>query len=263
VPGPIDEFCESLRSDLHARRVKARAELERLHQLVDELGLAREAALVAAFASSVNLRVPVYKGATPATIHARLAAAVEALTEARSSGHPSPPVPANATVPSAVVSAPSSLFSTPALPTTPSRVPTAVPTPSPAATSAPQPSEPGSVGTPRWPTLERLVGDAPIVVVGGSRGEKLAWLPSSLRAKVEWIETTRQGTHAIGNLAQRIRQRRVLALIVLDGVVGHKHSEPLVTAAREVKIPTAYANKGGTGALARAFTQLEKMVGAP
>ncbi len=105
--------------------------------------------------------------------------------------------------------------------------------------------------------------DGPIVVVGGSRGDKVAWLPPALRAAVEWIETTRQGTHAIGNLAQRIRQHRVLALIVLDGVVGHKHSEPLVAAAREVKIPTAYANKGGTGALARAFTQLEKMVGAP
>src|SRR5690606_39524209 len=64
--------------------------------------------------------------------------------------------------------------------------------------------------------------------------------------------------YAIGNLAQRIRQRRVSALIVLDAAVGHKHSDPLVSAAREVRIPTTYAHKGGVAALARAFTQDRK-----
>lgn len=256
VAGPIDEFCESLRSELHARRAKSRAELEHLRQLVHELELARESAFVAAFAAPLNLRVPPHSGASESVIHSRLLNAVQALNEAAPPGAPR----GAASSPSASSPAPTAPVAS-ARPA-PSKAVDLRPTPERAGSNTQLPKADQGAAEP-FPTLQRLGRQAPIVVVGGSRGEKLAWLPLPLRQTVEWIETTRQGTHAIGNLAQRIRQRRVLALIVLDGVVGHKHSEPLVAAAREVKIPTAYANKGGTGTLARAFTQLEKMVGAP
>lgn len=251
VPGPIDEFCESLRSELHARRAKSRAELENIRQLVHELELAREAAFVSAFAAPLKLRVPAHTGASASAIHSRLLSAVEALSEA-----------ASRVSPSGATAASHSAADRSAQATLPSTALGALPK-SAVASAAQQPSPEQEGGPQPFPTLQRSSSEGPIVIVGGCRGEKLGWLPLPLRQTVEWIETTRQGTHAIGNLAQRIRQRRVLALIVLDGVVGHKHSEPLVAAAREVKIPTAYANKGGTGALARAFTQLEKMVGAP
>lgn len=102
----------------------------------------------------------------------------------------------------------------------------------------------------------------PLVIVGGlAKLEKLQLFPEDLRACVEWIETTRQGTHAIGNLANRIRHHRVSALILLDGLVGHRHTDPLVSAARDAGIVAVYAGKGGQAALSRALGQVEKMLG--
>jgi hypothetical protein len=92
----------------------------------------------------------------------------------------------------------------------------------------------------------------PIVVVGGA-GRKATSLPRELEERLEWIDTTRQGTVAIGNLTQRIRSGRVGALVLLEGLVGHRHSEPLVAAAREASIPLVYAGKGGRAALDRAL----------
>ncbi len=101
----------------------------------------------------------------------------------------------------------------------------------------------------KMPAREHLL---PIVVVGGV-GRKATSLPRELEERIEWIDTERQGTVAIGNLTQRIRSGRVGALVLLEGLVGHRHSEPLVGAARESGIPLAYAGKGGRAALDRAL----------
>lgn len=230
MPGAIDDFCEALRSELHAKKLKSQADLERIKELVANLEGARQAGLVQSFAASRGLRAPAYMGPSGTSVAQLLLAAVQSLAELQ----PASP-------------APSVSVATP-------------PPPPPAA----KPNNVASNG-PRspWPQLLKESETGPIVVVGGSpRPDKLDHTLGDLAPRVEWIETSRQGTHAIGNLAQRIRQRRVSALIVLDAAVGHKHSEPLVSAAREVKIPTTYAHKGGVAALARAFTLLEKMVGA-
>jgi hypothetical protein len=99
----------------------------------------------------------------------------------------------------------------------------------------------------------------PLVVVGGvPRPERARALPKSVAERIEWIDTTRQGTVAIGNLTQRLRARRVGGLVLLEGVVGHRHSDPLVSAARDGGVPVAYAGKGGKGALERALAELIK-----
>jgi hypothetical protein len=96
-----------------------------------------------------------------------------------------------------------------------------------------------------------------LVVVGGvARMERVSFAPREVRDTIEWIDTTRHGTHAIGNLAQRIRARRVGALVMMEGLVGHRHSEPVVGAARVASVPVAYAGKGGRNSLARAFLTL-------
>jgi hypothetical protein len=99
----------------------------------------------------------------------------------------------------------------------------------------------------------------PLVVVGGvPRPERARALPREVADRIEWIDTTRQGTVAIGNLTQRLRARRVSGLVLLEGMVGHRHSEPLVHAARDGGVPIAYAGKGGKGALERALAELLK-----
>ena len=99
-----------------------------------------------------------------------------------------------------------------------------------------------------------------LVIIGALAGrEKSGSLPPELAADAEWIDTERDGVHAVGNLPQRIRQGRVSGVVILDRIVSHKHTEPVVAAAREARVPVAFAGQGGKASLARALTQLEEM----
>jgi hypothetical protein len=96
--------------------------------------------------------------------------------------------------------------------------------------------------------------------VGGLAGrQKLGALPESLEGRTEWVDTD-GGPHAIGNLPQRIRQGRVAAVVILDRAVQHKHSEPLLAAARTVGIPVGFAGKGGVLSIRRALEQIDKQL---
>lgn len=98
-----------------------------------------------------------------------------------------------------------------------------------------------------------------MVIVGALKGRKKP-LPSPLDASVEWVDTSDGGAHAIGNLPQRIRQGRVFGVIICDQAVQHKHSEPLVSAARAAKVPVGFAGKGGARSLARALEAIEEQL---
>ncbi|HYQ29563.1 MAG TPA: hypothetical protein VER04_20165 [Polyangiaceae bacterium] len=99
-----------------------------------------------------------------------------------------------------------------------------------------------------------------LVIIGALAGrEKSGALPADVAADAEWIDTERDGVHAVGNLPQRIRQGRVSGVVILDRVVSHKHTEPVVAAAREARVPVAFAGQGGKVSLARALSQLEEM----
>jgi hypothetical protein len=103
---------------------------------------------------------------------------------------------------------------------------------------------------------------APLIIVGGSPHlERLRVLPTLSAEDVEWIDTTRQGTHAIGNLERRIRDRRVAALVILEGLVQHRHSDPLVSAARSVELAHAFGGKGGRAAMQQAFNEIDSKLG--
>jgi hypothetical protein len=99
-----------------------------------------------------------------------------------------------------------------------------------------------------------------VVIIGAISGrEKSSALPAEVALDAEWIDTERDGVHAVGNLPQRIRQGRVSGVVILDRIVSHKHTEPVVAAAREAKVPVAFAGQGGKASLARALVQLEEM----
>ncbi len=114
-----------------------------------------------------------------------------------------------------------------------------------------------------WGPLIRCVQRSPLVLVGGVvRRDRIAFAPPEVLDRLEWIDTTRQGTHAIGNLAQRVKAGRVGALVLMEGLVGHRHSDPITHAAREANIPFEYAGKGGRAALARAFISVNHKAAA-
>jgi hypothetical protein len=99
-----------------------------------------------------------------------------------------------------------------------------------------------------------------LVIIGALSGrEKSGALPAEIAGDAEWIDTERDGVHAVGNLPQRIRQGRVSGVVILDRVVSHKHTEPVVAAAREARVPVAFAGQGGKASLLRALAQLEEM----
>ncbi|HKO52511.1 MAG TPA: hypothetical protein VJV79_32610 [Polyangiaceae bacterium] len=110
------------------------------------------------------------------------------------------------------------------------------------------------------PTPKARTHPGKLVIIGALAGrEKSGSLPPEIAADAEWIDTERDGVHAVGNLPQRIRQGRVSGVVILDRVVSHKHTEPVIAAAREARVPVAFAGQGGKASLARALSQLEEM----
>lgn len=105
--------------------------------------------------------------------------------------------------------------------------------------------------------VERCKGRK-LVIIGALAGrQKSGLFPEVLAERIEWVDTERDGVHAIGNLPQRIRQERVGAVVILDRAVQHKHTEPIVAAARDSGTPVAFAGKGGRASLLRAVEQLD------
>jgi hypothetical protein len=120
---------------------------------------------------------------------------------------------------------------------------------------------PSSPTPSNWPLVRQALNEHPLVIVGGPPHlERVAALAVDPSGRIEWIDTTRQGTHAIGNLERRIKDKRIAALLILEGLVQHRHSDPLVSTARSAKIPAAYGGKGGRSALSQAFSELERIL---
>jgi hypothetical protein len=116
-----------------------------------------------------------------------------------------------------------------------------------------------AVETQQLPALQAHCADRRLVVIGALAGRrKTGAFPQALEARTEWVDTERDGVHAIGNLPQRIRQGRVGAIVILDKLVQHKHTDPVIAAARESHTPVAFAGKGGRASLLRALTELDE-----
>lgn len=112
-----------------------------------------------------------------------------------------------------------------------------------------------------WPKLRAALTSQKLAVIGALSRDKSESLPAGIAEHVEWIDTERDGVHALGNLPQRIRQGRVAGVVILDRAVKHKHSEPALAAARDAHVPTAFAGQGGRASLERALSQIETMLG--
>jgi hypothetical protein len=221
----FERLIESVRAALQARRTALATRTGQIERALAAYTAAVEDELATAYAAEHGLKKPRSDGPSARQAAAALLDIVSRLPELQGADSRSEP---------AQVAAP----------------------PSPAETPTPreEPARPSG----SWPELVSACRNAPLVIVGGvSKAERLTDLPEGVRATVEWIDTTRQGTHAIGNLERRIRDRRLAALVVLEGVISHRHSDPLISAARQVGLPCAYGGKGGKGTLSRAFNELE------
>jgi hypothetical protein len=54
----------------------------------------------------------------------------------------------------------------------------------------------------------------------------------------------------------------VAAVVILDGLVAHKHFDPIIAVTRQPDIPMVYGDTAGTGSLRKAFVEVEGMLGS-
>ncbi|MCL4748591.1 MAG: hypothetical protein KJ015_00435 [Myxococcales bacterium] len=112
------------------------------------------------------------------------------------------------------------------------------------------------------PRLTERAADRAVVLLGGVRKpEKLDKLHQRIDFDVEWIETSAGSTGSTSTLERRIREGNVAAVVILHGLIGHKHYEPVVAAARQACIPVAYGGRAGTASLRSAFEEIETGLG--
>ncbi len=97
-----------------------------------------------------------------------------------------------------------------------------------------------------------------LAIVGVLSGRRKP-LPSPLEEATDWIDTEGGGRAALG-LATRIRQGRLFSLVICDQSISHQQTEPLLAAARAMRIPIGFAGKGGAGAIARALEAIEEQL---
>lgn len=225
---PLDDMLESLRAALAARRRDGAARVERVEAALAAYRRAVELQIASEFAAEHRLKAPQPVGVSVTRAAEELRDAVLALPEVSRLAVESAP---------GVESAPMTL-----------KAPKSVVQASPAS--------PGG-----WPKLRAAFATQKLVIVGALSRDRSESVPDGFAEHTEWIDTERDGVHALGNLPQRIRQGRVCALVILDRAVKHKHSEPALAAARDAQVPTAFAGQGGRASLERALTQLEGMLG--
>ncbi len=215
----LELLTSAIESALAARRGRLEDRVRRVEQALEAYRRAAETLLAREFAREHGFAVPAPPVVAPDRAAAALLAAVRELPElAAQLAEPTPEEPAPQAARQDAVSAPES----------------------------------------GYPSLLRLTLSGRIVVIGALSGrDRASALPGELADKAEWIDTERDGAHAVGNLPQRIRQGRVAAVIILDRVVQHKHTEGVMAAARDMDVPIAFAGQGGKASLLRAIEQLE------
>jgi hypothetical protein len=237
---PIDELLEGLRAALAARRRDGAVRIDRVEAALGSYRRAVEQQLATEFAAEHRLKAPAKVGVSVARAAEELRDAVLGLPDVARLLSP-------ATVGLVDVSG------------VESNGPTTLRAPPSARSAAVVPIVEAPSG---WPRLRAALVSQKLVVIGALSRDRSESAPAGLAEHIEWIDTERDGVHALGNLPQRIRQGRVAGVIILDRAVKHKHSEPALAAARDAKVPTAFAGQGGRASLERALTTLEGMLGA-
>ena len=238
---PIDDLLESLRAALAARRRDGAARIDRVEAALGSYRRAVEQQIASEFAAEHRLKAPAKVGVSVARAAEELRDAVLALPDV-----------------ARLLSAAAGVLEVSV---------DAVETSGPMTLKAPPASRGRSSSSemttlaPSWPRLRSVLGSQKLVVIGALSRDRSESAPEGIAEHIEWIDTERDGVHALGNLPQRIRQGRVAGVIILDRAVKHKHSEPALAAARDAHVPTAFAGQGGRASLERALTQIETMLG--
>jgi len=231
---PVDQLLDQLRAALHAGRADVLRRVDAIEQALIAYRNSAEQRVALDFATAHDLRRPAPPPLTPRQAAERLLSLVRSLPELVDESAGGPEAGRSSSPSSVPNSKPGREFE--------GGGPTTLP----------------PTGAPLAVLTAHCIGRK-LVVIGALAGRnKERLLPPLLEECTEWVDTERDGVQAIGNLPQRIRQQRVAAVVILDRAVQHKHTEPILAAARDTNTPVAFAGKGGRASLLRAVEQLDK-----
>jgi hypothetical protein len=190
---PIDELLESLRAALAARRRDGAARIERVEAALGSYRRAVEQQIAIEFAAEHRLKAPQKVGVSVARAAEELRDAVLELPElagllSRSEGE-FDGVERGTNGPMTLRA--------------------------PVSTRPKVPSSESATLAPSWPRLRVALTSQKLVVIGALSRDRSESAPEGIAEHIEWIDTERDGAHALGNLPQRIRQGRVAGVIIL------------------------------------------------
>jgi len=235
---PLDDVLLGIESAIHLRKRDVGGLLAPIEAALAAYRLAAETEAAREYCAAHSLPAPRGAVLSRSLSAERLAQAVAALPE----------------LPSALSSAVSASASSERSSTDPLAAPSSAHRSEPRASAVP------TCVTAALPNLVRAVKNGRLVVIGAFAG-RVRTLPEPLGTATDFIDTARDGVHAVGNLPQRLRQGRIVGVVICDLAISHQHSEPVVHAARAAHIPVGFAGKGGNAALARALESLEAQLG--
>jgi hypothetical protein len=97
----------------------------------------------------------------------------------------------------------------------------------------------------------------PIVAVGGlCKAEKLRIVNDRFGIDIEWHEVMGDSTRATDAIVRRIKAGNVGAIVLLEGLMGHRVSKRVIEACQACNVPLAMGDRAGTGSLEIAFNEI-------
>ncbi len=114
-----------------------------------------------------------------------------------------------------------------------------------------------------WPELpalrKRIEGGGRVMVVGGWQcNDKIQLVRERLGLEIEWCQTDKNKPNAVDEAVSRVKGGKVVAVVVLEGLVSHKDWKRIVAASDGASVPRANAYRGGVGSLETAFVEIER-----
>jgi hypothetical protein len=262
----LDDVLDAVRRALEARRLTALERAAEIKNAADSYAAAVEREALSELATKVGVAVDATESGTAHEAARALEKMIGRLPELRSRA-PAPPKPAPEPKGRAPGRAPAPPLTTgqqggrSGSLSTKLAVPAALRDKLTSSSSEATAEDDAPLGA--FPRLRAASERGRIIIVGGlAKPEALGRLKARLGFEPEWIETDKAGKNGIRKLEGRILDGRVAAVVVLDGLIGHAHFEPLARATRQTGTLLVYGDRAGRASLEKALAaaegQLEK-----
>jgi len=112
-----------------------------------------------------------------------------------------------------------------------------------------------------YPKLQRTFPTKGIIMVGGFKVPgKLESIVENYGILVDWVVFEKGSPRIIDSIEARIKNGKVGAVIILEGLMTHKDFRKISAACKVKGVPYTMGDKGGNGALGKAFQQLESRI---